>query len=45
MDENRPWLFIGKYSDTLQLGYLRSKSIRAMLQLGEKVEQPRIESF
>ncbi len=45
MDEIRPWLFIGKYRDTLQLGYLRSKSIQAMLQLAENVEQPDITSF
>ena len=25
MDEIRPWLFIGKYRDTLQLSYLRFK--------------------
>ena len=45
MDEIRPWLFIGKYRDTLQLSYLRSKSIQAMLQLAEKVEQPNIVSL
>jgi len=45
MDEIRPWLYIGKYRDTLQLNYLRSKSIQAMLQLAEKVEQPNIVSL
>ena len=45
MDEIRPWLFIGKYRDTLQLSYLQSKSIQAMLQLAERVEQPAIESL
>jgi len=45
MDEIRPWLYIGKYRDTLQLDYLRSKSIQAMLQLAEKVEQPNIASL
>jgi protein-tyrosine phosphatase len=45
MDEVRSWLFIGKYRDTLQLSYLRSKSIQAMLQLAEKVEQPEIISL
>jgi hypothetical protein len=45
MDEIRPWLFIGKYRDTLQLSYLRSKFIHAMLQLAEKVEQPGVESL
>lgn len=45
MDEIRPWLFIGKYRDTLQLAYLKSKSIQAMLQLAERVEQPNIVSL
>ena len=45
MDEIRPWLFIGKYRDTLQPSYLRSKSIQAMLQLAERVEQPDIISL
>jgi len=45
MDEIRPWLYIGKYRDTLHLSYLRSKSIHAMLQLAERVEQPGIESL
>ena len=45
MDEIRPWLFIGKYRDTLQLSYLQAKSIQAMLQLAEKVEQPDIVSL
>lgn len=45
MDEIRPWLFIGKYRDTLELAYLRAKSIRAMLQFAEPVEQPEIVSL
>lgn len=45
MDEIRPWLFIGKFRDTLQPNYLRSKSIQAMLQLADKVEQPDIASL
>ena len=45
MDEIRPWLFIGKYRDTLQPAYLRSKSIHAILELAEKVEQPEIISL
>lgn len=45
MDEIRPWLFIGKYRDTLELGYLRAKSIQAMLQFAEPVEQPDIISL
>ncbi len=42
MDQIRPWLFIGSYRETNDLSYLRFKSIRAMLQLAEKVEQPGI---
>lgn len=38
MDEIRPWLFIGKYRDTLDKSILYIKSIKAMLQLAEKVE-------
>jgi len=45
MDQIRPWLFIGKYRDTLQPAYLRSKSIQAMLQLAIKLEQPGITSL
>jgi predicted protein tyrosine phosphatase len=45
MDEIRPWLYIGKYRETLQASYLRSKSIQAMLQLADKVEQPGITSL
>ena len=40
MDEIRPWLYIGKYRDTLNKAYLESRSIRAMLQLAEEVQQP-----
>ncbi len=42
MDQIRPWLFIGGYRDTNNLSYLTFKSIGAMLQLAEKVEQPGI---
>lgn len=45
MDQIRPWLFIGKYRDTLNKGYLDHKSIQAMLLLAEKVEQPGIVSL
>lgn len=45
MDQIRPWLFIGSYRDTKNLAYLRFKSIQAMLQLAEKVEQPDIVSL
>jgi hypothetical protein len=45
MDQVRPWLFIGSYRDTKNLPYLKLKSIGAMLQLAEKVEQPDIVSL
>lgn len=45
MDEIRPWLFIGKFRDTLNASYLQFKSINAMLQLAEQVEQPGILSL
>ena len=45
MDQIRPWLFIGAYRDTLNKSYLDFKSIRAMLQLAEKVEYPNIASL
>ena len=45
MDEIRPWLYIGKLRDTLHTSYLHFKSINAMLQLAEKVEQSGITSL
>lgn len=45
MDEIRPWLYIGKYRDTLDKNYLAFKSIKAMLQLAELVEQKGISSL
>lgn len=45
MDQIRPWLFIGKYRETLNKGYLDQKSIRAMLLLAEPVDQPGIISL
>jgi protein-tyrosine phosphatase len=45
MDQIRPWLFIGAYRDTIDLAYLQWKSIGAVLQLAEKVEQPNIVSL
>lgn len=45
MDEVRPWLFIGKFRETLQVSYLHAKSIQAMLQLADRVEQPGITSL
>jgi len=45
MDEIRPWLYIGKYRDTLDKHYLDSKSIKAMLQLADPVEEKGINSL
>jgi atypical dual specificity phosphatase len=45
MDEIRPWLYIGKYRDTLDKHYLEFKSIKAMLQLAERIEQKGINSL
>ena len=45
MDQIRSWLFIGAHRDTLNKSYLDLKSIQAMLQLAEKVEQPNIVSL
>lgn len=45
MDLIRPWLFIGSYRDTKNLSYLQLRSIGAMLQLAEKVEQPEVLSL
>ncbi|MBI3161547.1 MAG: dual specificity protein phosphatase family protein [Chloroflexi bacterium] len=45
MNEIRPWLFIGNYYDTLDRRYLDFKSIQAMLQLAEAVEQDGINSL
>jgi protein-tyrosine phosphatase len=45
MDQIRPWLYIGSYRDTKNQSYLTLKSIAAMLQLAELVEQPGIISL
>jgi len=45
MDEIRPWLYIGKFRDTLDKAYLKARSIQAMLQLAEEVEQVGITSI
>jgi hypothetical protein len=45
MDEIRPWLYIGKYRDTLDKNYLDLNSIKAMLQLADPVEQKEINSL
>ena len=45
MDEIRPWLYIGKFRDTLDKNYLEFNSIKAMLQLADPVEQKGINSL
>lgn len=45
MNQIRPWLFIGKYSDTTNLWLLEFHQIGAMLQLAELVEHPGIVSL
>ena len=45
MDQIRTWLYIGSYRDTKNPSYLTLKSIAAMLQLAELVEQPGITSL
>jgi len=45
MDEIRPWLYIGKYRETLNKNYLDFKSIKAMLQLADRVEQKGINTL
>jgi protein-tyrosine phosphatase len=45
MDEIRPWLYIGRYRDTLDKDYLDSNFIKAMLQLADPVKQQGINSL
>jgi protein-tyrosine phosphatase len=45
MQQIRPWLYIGKYSETLSAPLLERNHIRAMLQLAERVEQAGIETL
>jgi protein-tyrosine phosphatase len=45
MDEIRPWLYIGNYSDTQDKECLDFKSIQAMLQLAAPVKQTGIISL
>ncbi|MEP7293227.1 MAG: dual specificity protein phosphatase [Chloroflexota bacterium] len=42
MQQVRPWLFIGKYSETLNCDLLERHKIRAVLQLAAPVEHPGI---
>ena len=41
----RPWLYVGKYRDTLDYDLLAANKIGAMLQLAEAVRQPGIISL
>ena len=41
----RPWLYVGKYRETLDCALLHHSGISAMLQLAESVQQPRISSL
>src|SRR3972149_10023543 len=41
----RPWLFIGKFSETQDDVLLRRREIGAMLQLADSVKQPGIPSL
>jgi len=41
----RPWLYIGKYRDTLDFRLLKSRNITAMLLLAELVEHDGIASY
>lgn len=45
MDEIRPWLYIGKYRDTIDRSNLNRQSIQGMLQFAEPVEQSGIVSL
>ena len=45
MDRIRPWLYIGKYRETLNRRLLAVNQIEAMLQLAELVEHPGIVSL
>jgi len=45
MDRIRPWLYIGKYRETLNRRLLIANQIEAMLQLAEAVDQPGITSL
>ena len=45
MDRIRPWLYIGKYRETLNQHLLVAYQIQAMLQLAEAIEQPGITSL
>lgn len=45
MLEVRPWLYQGKYRDTINLALLQRHNIKAILHLAEYVKQPGIETL
>jgi atypical dual specificity phosphatase len=45
MDAIRPWLYVGKYRETLSASFLRAREIDTMLQLAEAIEHPGITSL
>jgi protein-tyrosine phosphatase len=45
MNAIRPWLYVGKYRETLNANLLSAKKIGAMLQLAEAVKHPNIASL
>ena len=45
MDAVRPWLYVGKYRETLNVNLLAGRKIGAMLQLAEAVTYPHITSI
>jgi protein-tyrosine phosphatase len=45
MDAIRPWLYVGKYRETLDANLLSARQIGAMLQLAEAVNHPNITSL
>jgi protein-tyrosine phosphatase len=41
----RPWLYVGKFRETLDYNLLHRSQINAMMQLAESVQQPNISSL
>ncbi len=41
----RPWLYVGKYRDTIDANLLLAKKVGAMLQLAEAIQQPGVTSL
>jgi hypothetical protein len=42
MDAIRPWLYVGKYRETLDANLLAARNIGAMLHLAEEVKHPNV---